>query len=470
MSLSETRMGALIIRDGLIATAGGVHRGDIRIRGEKIAGIGERLQREKGDVDEIDAQGLLVLPGGIDPHVHLTTPSSTPVAKRWVDDLASGSRAALAGGVTTLGNMSLPLPGKTPLDTLRRERHRVEQQAIADVMIHPVLFPPMEAVQEVLPSLVAEGCVTVKVFMCMPTFDEYALAYLAALQAAGEAGILTLIHAEDYSIIAEATRGLLSEGRGALRYYAESRPVVAEVVATQRAVAMCEATGAPIYMVHLSSERALRICQEAQARGLPVYIETRPLYLHFTKERYLEPHGPLFVGQPPLRAGHDVDALWEGLSAGDIHAIATDHAPWTREQKMDPNLNVVRLRPGVNNLQFMLPLLYSEGVRRDRLSLERFVAVTSTNAARLFGLYPRKGAIAVGSDADLVLWDPSETRRVGEGELFSHAGFSVYEGWEVTGWPKITIRRGQIVYQKGRIPARPGSGQALCCKPHQALV
>ncbi len=469
MNPSGRRTGDLIIRDGLIATADGVYTGDIRIRGETIAEIGEQLRREADDGDEIDAQGMLVLPGGVDPHVHLTTPPSTPVAERWVDDLTSGSQAALAGGVTTLGNMSLPLPGETPLDTLRRERRHVEQQAIADVMIHPVLLPPVEAALDVLPALVAEGCITLKVFLCTSEFDEHALAYLAALRAAGEAGVLTLIHAEDHAIIAEATRGLLAEGRGALRYYAESRPVIAEVAATQRAVAMCEATGAPIYVVHLSSERALRVCQDARVRGLPVYVETRPLYLHFTKDRYLEPHGPLFVGQPPLREEHDVDALWKGLSAGDIHTVATDHAPWTREQKMDPSMNVSRLRPGVNNLQFMLPLLYSEGVRKGRLSLERFVAVTSTNAARLFGLCPQKGTIAIGVDADLVLWDPDETRKVGEDEIFSRAGFSVYEGWEVTGWPTVTIRRGQVVYQEERITARPGSGQALRCGPHHAL-
>jgi dihydropyrimidinase len=468
VSASETRWGDLIVRDGTIATADGVRRGDIRIRGEKIAEIGSQLRHENDD--EIDAQGLLVLPGGIDPHVHLTTPGSTPPGERWVDDLTSGSEAALAGGVTTLGNMSLPLPGERPVDTLQREHHRVETEAIADVMIHPVLLPPLEAVQEALPALAAEGCTSVKIFMCMPEFDRHALAYLAALQTAREAGMLTLIHAEDHAIIAAATSALLAEGRGALRHYAESRPVIAEVVATQRAVAMSEATGAPIYVVHLSSERALQVCREARARGLPVTVETRPLYLHFTRERYLEPDGPLFVGQPPLREEHDVEALWQGMGRGDIDTIATDHAPWTREQKMDPRLNVSDLRPGVNNLQVMLPLLYSEGVRQGRLSLERFVALTSTNAARLCGLYPRKGAVAVGADADLVLWDPDETRRVRGDEVFSRAGFSVYEGRAVTGWPKVTIRRGEVVYQGGRITARPGSGQALRRGPHQGLV
>jgi dihydropyrimidinase len=309
--------------------------------------------------------------------------------------------------------------------------------------------------------MAAAGHTTIKVFMCMEDFDRHVLAYLAALRAAGEAGMLTLIHCEDWAIISATCQALLAEGRGSLRYYAESRPVISEVVATQRAVAMCETTGAPIYVVHLSSERALRVCEEAQAQALPVYVETRPLYLHLTQERYLDPDGAVYVGQPPLREAHDVAALWEGLARGTIHTVATDHAPWTREQKLEPALNVANLRPGTNELQVMLPMLYSEGVLKGKISPEQFVALTSSNAAKLFGLYPRKGTIAVGSDADLVLWDPTESRVVRGAELFSQAGFSVYEGTEVTGWPQITIRRGQVIYQDGRITAQPGSGQLL---------
>jgi dihydropyrimidinase len=444
-----------------MVTAGRQFEGDIRIRGEEIVEIGHDLPRREGDESELNAQGLLILPGGIDPHVHLTLPQSVPATDRWVDDLTSGSKAALAGGITTVGNISFPQPGETPLATLKREAKLVKQQAIADVMLHPVLLPPIEAAIRELPQMVAAGHTTIKVFMCMEEFDQHVLAYLAALRAAGEMGLLTMIHCEDWAIISATCQALLAEGRGSLRYYAESRPVVSEVVATQRAVAMCEATGAPIYIVHLSSERALRVCEEAQAQALPVYVETRPLYLYLTQERYLDPDGAVYVGQPPLREAHDIAALWEGLSRGTIHVVATDHAPWTREQKLDPALNVVNLRPGVNNLQVMLPMLYSEGVLKEKISLEQFVALTSTNAAKLFGLYPRKGTIAVGSDADLVLWDPTERRMVRGTELFSRAGFSIYEGTAVTGWPRVAIRRGQVVYKDGHITVQPGSGQLL---------
>jgi dihydropyrimidinase len=453
----------LVIRNGLIVTAEGQFEGDIRIRGDEIVEIGHDLPRCEGDERELDAQGLLVLPGGIDPHVHLTLPKSVPATDRWVDDLTSGSQAALAGGITTVGNMSFPQPGETPLATLKREINLVQQQAVADVMLHPVLLPPVEAAIRELPQMVAAGHTSIKVFMCMEAFDKHVLAYLAALQAAGEAGMLTMIHCEDLSIISAATEVLLAEGRGSLRYYAESRPVISEVVATQRAVGMCEATGAPIYVVHLSSERALRVCEEAQARALPVYVETRPLYLYLTQERYFDPDGAVYVGQPPLREAHDVAALWDGLARGTVHTVGTDHAPWTREQKLDPALNVANLRPGVSNLQVMLPMLYSEGVLKGKISLEQFVALTSTNAAKLFGLYPRKGTIAVGSDADLVLWNPTESRVVRGSELFSRAGFSIYEGTEVTGWPRITIRRGQVVYKDGRITAQPGRGRLIQC-------
>jgi len=464
-NITNERRGAslqdLIIRNGLIVTAEGQFEGDIRIRGEEIVEIGHDLARREGDEREHDAQGLVVLPGGIDPHVHLTLPQSVPATDRWVDDLTSGSKAALAGGITTVGNISFPQPGETPLVTLKREIKLVEQQAIADVMLHPVLLPPIEAAIREVPRMATAGHTTIKVFMCTEDFDKHVLGYLAALQAAGEMGLLTMIHCEDFAIISAATETLLAEGHSSLRYYAESRPVISEVVATQRAVAMCEATGTPIYVVHLSSERALQVCEEAQTRALPVYVETRPLYLHLTQERYLDPGGAVYVGQPPLRDAHDVAALWEGLARGTIHTVATDHAPWTREQKLDPSLNVANLRPGVNNLQVMLPMLYSEGVLKGRISPEQFVALTSTNAAKLFGLYPRKGTIAVGSDADLLLWDPAESRRIRGTELFSRAGFSIYEGTEVTGWPRITIRRGQVVYRDGRITAQPGSGQLV---------
>jgi dihydropyrimidinase len=342
-----------------------------------------------------------------------------------------------------------------------RETALVEEQAIADVFLHPVLAQTKQEVLDDIPRLPEVGCNSIKIFMSVPWFDVQLLGYMEATRRAGENGLLTLFHCEDYAIIEHATARLMRSGRSDPRYFAESRPVVAEVVATQRAVAIAEVTGAPIYVVHLSSQRALDVCAEAQARGLPIFVETRPLYLHLTEERFNEADGPKYIGQPPLRRREDVEALWTGIREGVVHTVCSDHAPWSLAAKLDPALTVAEVRPGVENLQTMLPMLYSEGVRPGRISLQRFIEVTSTNAARLFGLYPRKGTIRVGSDADLVLFDPNARRVIEKSMLKSKADYSVYEGWEVTGWPVVTIRRGEIVFQDGEVIGVPGSGRLV---------
>ncbi|HUG14195.1 MAG TPA: amidohydrolase family protein [Thermomicrobiales bacterium] len=447
----------LVIRNGTIVTPGMRQRADIGIQSERIVQIGGPMD----GVREIDASGLHALPGAIDAHVHLTPAEPAPDGIQWADDFTSGSEAALAGGITTVGNMTFLRPGELMLDGLGREAELVRAQAIADVILHPVISDPRPEIIEEIRTLEAAGHTDIKFFMSTPTFDAHATGFLAATRAAGGLGLLTMIHCEDYPIIRESIDRLLADGRGALRHYPASRPIVSEVVATQRAVALCEQTGAPIYVVHLSCARALQVCAEAQALGLPVYVETRPLYLHLTSERFEEPEGAKYVGQPPLREESDRLALWHGLASGSIHTVCTDHAPWTLEHKLDPALNVGKLRPGVENLQTMLPMLCSEGVRAGLISLERLVELTATNVAKLFGLYPRKGTIAVGADADLVLWDLDETRTIRGEDMLSRAGHSIYEGREVTGWPRVTIRRGEVVYENGRITAAPGSGRLI---------
>jgi dihydropyrimidinase len=447
----------LIIRNGTLVSGGQHMLADIGIRGEQIVQIGGDMESGR----EIDATGLHVLPGAIDAHVHLTTVEPDPEGIQWADDFTSGSEAALAGGITTVGNMTFLRRGETMLEGLQREEALIRQQAIADVILHPVISDPRPEIIEEIADLEAAGHTDIKFFMSTPTFDSRVSGFLAATREAGARGLLTMIHCEDYPIIRESVDRLLADGRGSLRYYAESRPIVSEVVATQRSVALCEQTGAPIYVVHLSSEKALQVCAEAQSRGLPVYVETRPLYLHLTSERFMEPDGAKYVGQPPLREESDRVALWRGLASGSIHTVCTDHAPWILEHKLDPSLNVGNLRPGVENLQTMLPMLISEGVRPGLISLERLVDLTSTNVAKLFGLYPRKGMIAAGSDADLVLWDLAETRTIRSEDMLSRAGHSIYDGRTVTGWPRATIRRGEVVYQGGRITADSGSGRLV---------
>jgi dihydropyrimidinase len=450
------RGGSLV--DGTVA--------DVGIAGERIAQIGGEFEAAV----DLDARGTLVLPGGVDAHVHLSNPPRDGAGPAWVDDFTSGSAAALAGGITSVGNMTFGATGESLRQALARDTEAVRTQAIADVFLHPVLGVPDARNLAEIPRLLADdGCSSIKVFLTSPTFDREVRGYVEAIRLAGESGLISMLHCEDAPTIDYATRRLVERGETALRYFGASRPVVAEVVATQRAVAIAELTGAPVYIVHLSSQRALEVCAEARARGLAVYVETRPLYLYLTSELLASSEAGRFVGQPPLREAHDVESLWAGLAAGDVDTLCTDHAPWSLAAKLAADHTIEHLRPGVENLQLLLPMLYSEGVRTGRISLQRLVELTSSNAARLFGLYPRKGALAVGSDADVVIFDPLRVRTVSGSMLKSNADYSVYEGREVTGWPLITIRRGEIVFRDDEVTGQPGSGQLLACGPTTRL-
>ena len=442
-----------IIRGGEVFTAGGLRSADVRVVGGGIAEIGTGLAARDANTREIDASGRLVLPGGIDPHVHLGGVR--------MDDYTSGSAAALAGGITTISNFGGVAAGEAPAATVARAAGEIDARSIADVIFHPIVSDPATATAETLAALAETGQTTIKVFMVRPTFDAAAPGFVSTMHAARDTGVLMMMHCEDAAIVQTTAERMAAEGRGGLEHFADARPVAAEVAATQRAVAMAEATGAAIYIVHLSSEGALRVAEAAQARGLPVYVETRPIYLHLTRERFDGPTPGLYIGQPPLRERSDLDALWDGIARGTVHVVATDHVAYTREQKLDPSQNVVQHRAGMSNLQVMLPMIYSEGVRDGRITLERFVEVTAANPAKLFGLYPRKGAIAVGSDADLVLWDPHETRTIRDEDMLSGSGYSVHAGRVVTGWPTLTMRRGEIVYRDGEVLGEPGSGELV---------
>ena len=442
-----------IIRGGDVFVEGGVRSADIRIVGTTITEVGSDLEPRGASSEVLDADGLLVLPGGIDPHVHLGGVRA--------DGYESGSRAALAGGITTISNFGGVREGETPAETLARATPEIESESIADVIFHPIVSDPTSATTETLETLATAGQTTIKVFMVRPSFEQAVPGFMATMRAARDTGVLMMMHCEDAAIVQSTAEHFIAEGRGSLANFADARPVAAEVAATQRAVAMAEATETPIYIVHLSSERALRVAEDAQARGVPVYVETRPIYLHLTRERFDGPTPGLYIGQPPLRTADDQDALWDGIARGTIHVVATDHVAYTREEKLDLAQNVAQHRAGMSNLQVMLPMLFSDGVNTGRIPLERFVEVSASNPAKLFGLYPRKGAIAVGSDADLVLWDPNETRTIRNEDMFSGSRYSVHAGRVITGWPTLTMRRGEIVYRDGEILGDVGSGELL---------
>lgn len=449
----------LLIHGGTVVTAEGSQLASVRVRGEKIHEVGA-LEPESGE-RVIDATGLWVLPGGIDPHVHLSNVGDTFI---FVDDFESGSRAALAGGITTLGHMAVPNPDELPLAALARERAVIEANALADIFVHSTIVDPSDAAIAELEALVDAGQPSIKIFMPFGTFDAQFGSFLRLMERAAQLGIRIAIHCEDAHTLEYTVNALVAAGKESLLHYPESRPVVSEWVATERAIGMAESTGASIYIVHLAAERALDAAAAVRDR-LPVYVETRPLYLHLTEDRYRGPEGALYVGMPPIRSARDQEALWEGIVEGTVDTVASDHAPWSREQKLDPALTIETPRPGVNNLQVMLPMLFSEGVNGRRITPERFVAVTSTNAAKLFGLYPRKGAIASGSDADLALWNPAETRVIRDTDAISRAAFSIYAGTRVTGWPVLTLLRGEVVYEEGQVRAATTSGRLIAREP-----
>jgi dihydropyrimidinase len=446
----------LVIKNGTVVTSGSVGVGDVGVEGGRVVAIGGTLAGHR----EIDARDRFVLPGGVDVHVHLSLPSP-PVAgaEVWVDDFYSGSRAALAGGVTTIGNMTFQWKGETLRQALARDMAAATSDAAVDFILHPVLMDPSDASLAEIPGLAADGHTSMKIFMVMEHFDRNVVAYVEAIRAAGRAGTLTMVHCEDGPLVQCACRQLLERGLGAPRNYPDSKPIYTETAAVERAVAFARATGSPLYIVHLSSAEALDACRRARAKGIPIYVETRPMYLYLTKSVFEDPDAAKYVGSPPLRETADTVALWHALWAGEVQCLCSDHAPWNLQQKLDPTLDVTTVRHGVADLETLMPMLYSEGVHSGRISLSRFVEVTSTNTAKLFGMYPQKGTIAVGSDADLVVWDPELRHKVQGAGMQSRAGYSVYDGREVRGGPVYTISRGEVVLERGEITAKKGRGR-----------
>jgi dihydropyrimidinase len=451
----------LIIRHGLVVNVDGRREADVRIRNGAVAEIGPNLSVTAG-AREIDARGRLLVPGGVDPHSHMVPERPAQPDRRVIEDYTTVSAAALAGGVTTVTNFISRQPNEDVGAFLDRHIALVEKAGIADFLLHVnVGSDPSWVTAQALQTMVSKGYTSTKTFMREAYFDANAGGFVKAFRLSGLAGVLSMIHCEDASTLTELTERMVAEGRGSLTNLSLSRPVVTEELAVQRAVAISETTGAPIYIVHLSSERGLRAAEAGQARGLPIYVETRPMLIHLNESRLVNPDAGLYAGSPPIRSKRDVDALWDGLARGSVHTVGTDHGVRTREEKVDPALNVITRREGVSNIQHYRALLYSEGVRSGRITAEQFVAVTSTNPAKLFGMYPRKGAIQVGSDADIVIWDPNLKRTIRDADELSAAKWSLYDGWEVTGWATTTIRRGEVVYQDGKVIGKAGTGKVI---------
>jgi dihydropyrimidinase len=460
----------LVIRGGMAVTAASSFAADIGVRDGKVAQIGGEMSAGR----EIDATGKMVVPGGVDVHVHLQSRRPRPPGfpqPELRENFYSGTLGAAAGGITTVGEMVFHRgdDGAGLLATLERATVDAEADSIIDFVLHPVIGDPSPAVIAEIGELAAAGYASIKIFMMERAFDERQPDYVRAIAAAGRDRLVSMIHCEDASVIDYCQQRLLAEGKSDIRYFPESRPSYGEAMATARAIALGRATEAPIYIVHLGSAWALAEARRARAAGQAVCVETRPLYLHLTRERYERPDGAKYVGFPPLGEQADVDAIWDGLRAGDVDTVCSDHAPWTLAQKLDPTLRIGSFRAGVANLETLRPLLYSEGVRTGRLSLSRWVDLTATNAAKLFGIYPQKGTIGVGADADLVVWDPEKVRTIRDEETRSVADYDVFAGFEVQGWPAYTLARGEIIFADGEVTGARGRGRRVRQGPHESL-
>src|SRR6185312_7349488 len=419
-----------IIRGGTIATASDTFRCDVGIRGGRIAALGEILGEAK---ELIDASGRLVLPGGIDSHVHIAQPSGPGIVM--ADDFASGTRSAAFGGNTMVLPFALQQKGESLREVVKQYHAKADGRCYVDVSFHLIIADATERVlgQE-LPALVKDGYTSFKVFM---TYEGLALSDIQLLEVfstARETGALVMVHAENYDAIRFLTDRLERAGKIAPKYHATSRPSPVEREVTHRAISLAELVDVPIMIVHVSNREAMEEIRRAQQRGLKIYGETCPQYLVLTAQDLdgLNMTGAKYVCSPPPRDTASQQACWEGLQQGVFSLFSSDHCPFRYDDphgKLHPRGRTsFRWVPnGIPGVETRLPILFSEGVGKGRISLHEFVALTATNHARTYGLYPTKGTIAVGSDADIAIWDPQRRVTISQHLLHHGSDYTPYE-------------------------------------------
>ena len=455
----------LVIRNGTVATAADTTDCDIGIKDGVVAILGKNIGP---GAQEIDASGRLVLPGGIDSHCHIEQRSSAGIV--CADDFYSATVSAAFGGTTTVIPFAAQHRGQSLRQVVAEYHEAALPKAVVDYAFHLIISDPSEQVMgQELPALIRDGYTSFKVYM---TYDLLALddrQMLDVLAVARREGALVMVHAENHEMIKWLTGRLLDRGLGAPRYHAVSHVRLAEGEATNRAVALSQLLDVPILLVHVSAAEAIEVIRNAQTNGLKIYGETCPQYLFLTAGDLAKPgvEGAKFCCSPPPRDHAAQEAVWTGLRNGTFQVFSSDHAPYRFDASgklpHGDRTTFKEIANGVPGIELRLPLLFSEGVGQGRLDLNAFVALTATNHAKVYGLYPKKGTIAVGSDADIAVWDPERETEITAGMLHDNVGYTPYEGRRLRGWPMTVLSRGRFVVKDGKLVARRGSGQFLPC-------
>jgi dihydropyrimidinase len=464
--MTEQRF-SIVIRGGTAVLPQGSVRADIGIRGETIAAIGDDLAP---GTTEIDASGRLVLPGGVDPHAHIEQVSGGGLLN--ADRFESATTSAAFGGTTTVIPFAAQHVGHA-LDRVLADYHGLaDKGAVIDYAFHMILADPNEITLKThIPKLVKEGHASIKVFM---TYDRIKLddeQMLNVLQAARDNGAFVCVHAENHGMITFMVKRLLAHGMTSPAVFPLSHPRLAEVDAIQRLVTMSRFIDQPLMVFHVSTADGAEVVRRARADGVKIFGETCSQYLLLTDDAVDKPglEGAKWMCSPPLRKKADQEALWQALARGDLQVVSSDHAPYRFDAsgKLSAGANPTfkEIANGLPGIEARLPLLFDAMVTRARLGLEKFVELTCTAPAKIYGLFPKKGALAVGSDADIAIWDTKKTVQLSASLMHDRTGYTPYEGLSVTGWPDIVLGRGRIVVRDGELKVAPGSGRFL---PRQA--
>ncbi|MBK9242573.1 MAG: dihydropyrimidinase [Acidobacteria bacterium] len=447
---------SILITGGRIITATDDYVGDIFIEDDRITAIGTALPMTADRT--IDARGKLVFPGGIDVHTHLDMPFGGSTS---ADDFETGTIAAAFGGTTSIVDFAIQYRGQTLHHAWDTWMKKAEGKAAIDYGFHMIMTELNDQVELEMDALVRQGVTSFKLFMAYPgvfMLDDASI--FKAMLRTGKNGGTICMHAENGGVIDVLVQRALAEGKTAPKYHALTRPARAEGEATHRAIALAEMADVPVYIVHLSAAEALEMVTEARDRGLPAFAETCPQYLFLSYDNYEEPgfEGAKYVMSPPLRKKETQDRLWRGLAGNDLQAIATDHCPFCMKEKHLGDGDFSKIPNGAPGIETRMSLVYDGGVRTGKISLNRFVELTSTSPAKIFGLFPRKGTVAPGSDADLVIFDPEKKMTLRARTLHMNVDYNPYEGREVTGVTETVLSRGRVIIEGGQFVGRAGAG------------